>query len=96
MIYPATEKHIRKYEAQNIHLIEETPELYKCVTLPYLEKERFSLKVNIEILMIYIQVHQLSYLFAFVVSKGFSKCSVNMHRSGWRFVRPFLQHCMFT
>jgi m7GpppX diphosphatase len=49
VIYPATEKHIRKYEAQNIHLIEETPELYKCVTLPYLEKERFSLKVNIEI-----------------------------------------------
>jgi len=48
VIYPATEKHIRKYEAQNIHLIEETPELYKCVTLPYLEKERFSLKVNIE------------------------------------------------
>jgi m7GpppX diphosphatase len=48
VIYPATEKHIRKYEAQNIHLIEETPELYECVTLPYLEKERFSVKVNIE------------------------------------------------
>jgi m7GpppX diphosphatase len=49
VIYPATEKHIRKYEAQKIHLIEETPELYECVTLPHLEKERFSLKVNIEI-----------------------------------------------
>lgn len=48
VIYPATEKHIRKYQSQDIHLIEETPELYKSVTLPHLQKEKFSLQVGIE------------------------------------------------
>ncbi|PNF42750.1 hypothetical protein B7P43_G13611 [Cryptotermes secundus] len=44
VIYPATEKHIRKYQSQDIHLIEETPELYESVTLPHLQKEKFSLQ----------------------------------------------------
>ncbi|PSN57773.1 m7GpppX diphosphatase [Blattella germanica] len=44
VIHPATEKHILKYMSQNVHLIEETAELYKSITLPYLEKEKFSLQ----------------------------------------------------
>ncbi|KAK6632409.1 hypothetical protein RUM44_007451 [Polyplax serrata] len=43
-IYPATEKHITKYEHQVIHIIEETPELYQTVTLPFLKSEQFSLQ----------------------------------------------------
>lgn len=43
IIYPVTEKHIKKFSVQNLHLIEETPEIYKGVTLPYLEKEQFTL-----------------------------------------------------
>lgn len=53
VIHPATEKHIKKYQAQDIHLIEETPELYKSVTLPHLLKEKFSLQVNIELEMLH-------------------------------------------
>jgi Uncharacterized conserved protein len=45
VIHPATEKHIGKYTSQEIHLIEETAELYKSVTLPFLEKEKFSIQV---------------------------------------------------
>ncbi|CAG9790002.1 unnamed protein product [Diatraea saccharalis] len=44
IIYPATEKHIAKFSAQNIHLIAETPELYEKLTLPHIEKEQFNLQ----------------------------------------------------
>ena len=44
VIHPATEKHITKYEHQPLHLIEETPELYYSVTLPFLKSEQFSLQ----------------------------------------------------
>lgn len=43
-IYPATEKHIKKYSYQHVHLINETPDLYKTVTLPSLQAEQFSLQ----------------------------------------------------
>lgn len=52
VICPASEKHIQKYETQQIHIIEETPEVYQTVTLPYLEKEQLGLQVmsyNIQI-----------------------------------------------
>ncbi|CAG9800339.1 unnamed protein product [Chironomus riparius] len=42
IIYPATEKHISKYTEQKIYVLKETPELYKSVTLPCLEKEQFN------------------------------------------------------
>ncbi|ORY89972.1 HIT-like domain-containing protein [Syncephalastrum racemosum] len=35
-IYPATELHIRKYEAQTRRMILETPEAYQRITLPYI------------------------------------------------------------
>lgn len=43
IIYPATEKHINKYAQQEYFMVEETPELYNNVTLPYLLKEQFTL-----------------------------------------------------
>ncbi|KAH8295354.1 hypothetical protein KR018_010401 [Drosophila ironensis] len=44
VIYPATEKHIEKYSICQKYLIRETPELYKQITLPYLNKSQFSLE----------------------------------------------------
>eukprot|EP00111_Clytia_hemisphaerica_P000616 TCONS_00001773-protein len=42
-IHPATEKHIMKYTSQDIHLVNETAEDYQNITLPYLEKQQFSI-----------------------------------------------------
>ena len=47
MVYPATQKHFEKYSAQEMYIIEETPEDYKNITLPYLESEQFSIQVRI-------------------------------------------------
>ena len=47
MVYPATQKHIEKYSAQEMFIIEETPEDYQNITLPYLESEQFSIQVRI-------------------------------------------------
>ncbi|CAH2061787.1 unnamed protein product, partial [Iphiclides podalirius] len=44
IIYPATEKHIAKFSQQEVHIILETPELYRKLTLPYIEKEQFNLQ----------------------------------------------------
>ncbi|XP_058061355.1 m7GpppX diphosphatase [Anopheles bellator] len=44
IIYPAEEKHIVKYTVQNRFLVEETPDLYKSVTLPHLEQGQLSLE----------------------------------------------------
>ncbi|KAF4525641.1 hypothetical protein B566_EDAN001241 [Ephemera danica] len=43
IIHPATEKHIQKFSAQNIFIVNETAELYKNVCLPHLQKEYFSI-----------------------------------------------------
>ncbi|KAK7543167.1 HIT-like domain-containing protein [Phyllosticta citricarpa] len=40
LIYPCTEKHIKKYSQQGIRLISETPEIYKNHVRPYIEKQR--------------------------------------------------------
>lgn len=42
IVYPATEKHINKYLEQDFFVIRETPENYEKITLPFLEKEQFS------------------------------------------------------
>ncbi|XP_068153730.1 m7GpppX diphosphatase [Drosophila tropicalis] len=46
VIYPATEKHIQKYSICQKYLINETPDLYKKLTLPYLlsKADQFSLE----------------------------------------------------
>ncbi|SCU90596.1 LADA_0F05182g1_1 [Lachancea dasiensis] len=38
LVWPATPVHIRKYEAQNFHVIRETPEVYQRVVKPYIEE----------------------------------------------------------
>jgi m7GpppX diphosphatase len=37
LIYPATEKHIRKYEKQRRHMVRETPEIYNKWVEPYIQ-----------------------------------------------------------
>ncbi|XP_033121717.1 m7GpppX diphosphatase-like [Anneissia japonica] len=44
VIYPATERHILKYTAQNINLISETYDDYVNITLPYLKSRQFSVQ----------------------------------------------------
>ncbi|XP_065344702.1 m7GpppX diphosphatase [Cloeon dipterum] len=44
VVHPATTKHIEKYLKKKIFLVEETPELYRNVVLPYLKECGFSLQ----------------------------------------------------
>ena len=44
IIHPATQKHIEKYLASPTHLVLETPQLYRAVTLPHIKSEQFSLQ----------------------------------------------------
>ncbi len=44
LIYPATPKHIRKHESSPRHLVYETPAMYKALTLPYLQGEKFDMQ----------------------------------------------------
>ncbi|XP_002740596.1 m7GpppX diphosphatase-like isoform X1 [Saccoglossus kowalevskii] len=44
IIYPATDRHIMKYSAQQIYLINETAEEYQEITLPFIESQPFSLQ----------------------------------------------------
>ena len=46
LVYPATQKHIDKYSAQEMFIAEETPEDYKNITLPFIEFEQFSIQVG--------------------------------------------------
>ena len=46
-IHPATEKHILKFTSQNIFMVDETAEDYQNITLPYLEKQQFSINVSL-------------------------------------------------
>ncbi|KAH8927433.1 HIT-like protein [Atractiella rhizophila] len=50
VIFPATEKHISKYESQSFRMIRETPELYHNVVQPYIDslpKDRINWVYNI-------------------------------------------------
>ncbi|XP_058675051.1 m7GpppX diphosphatase isoform X2 [Ammospiza caudacuta] len=44
VVYPATEKHIQKYLRQEAHLIRETWEDYKNITLPFIQAQSFSIQ----------------------------------------------------
>ncbi|KAJ1149549.1 hypothetical protein NDU88_002356 [Pleurodeles waltl] len=44
LIFPATEKHIKKYLRQEVFLIQETGEDYRNITLPFIESQSFSLQ----------------------------------------------------
>jgi m7GpppX diphosphatase len=40
LIYPCTQKHINKYEAQGLRMVTETPEIYKNYVRPYMQRQR--------------------------------------------------------
>lgn len=44
-MYPATEKHLQKYLRQEVHLVRETWEDYKNITLPFIQSQSFSIQV---------------------------------------------------
>lgn len=43
VIHPATPKHIKKYSRKELFIVDETYDLYKKITLPYIESSQFSL-----------------------------------------------------
>ena len=45
-VYPATEKHVKKYSSQKFQLVMETPENYQKITKPFAEKQSLSLDVS--------------------------------------------------
>ena len=45
IIHPATQKHIDKFMRKDLHIVNETYENYKNITLPHIESSNFSLKV---------------------------------------------------
>ncbi|XP_037636973.1 m7GpppX diphosphatase [Sebastes umbrosus] len=44
VVCPATEKHLKKYQRQESFLVEETGEDYQSITLPYIQKQSFSVQ----------------------------------------------------
>lgn len=46
VVYPATEKHLQKYLRQDLHLVRETGDDYKSITLPHLESQSLSIQVT--------------------------------------------------
>ena len=46
LIYPCTEKHIRKYSPQEVRMVTETPEIYAKHVLPYMQKMRDEGRLN--------------------------------------------------
>lgn len=44
VVCPATEKHVKKYQRQESFLVEETAEDYQSITLPYIQKQSFSIQ----------------------------------------------------
>ncbi|XP_005103893.1 m7GpppX diphosphatase [Aplysia californica] len=44
LIFPATEKHISKYSEHQPFIVNETPDLYRDVTLPCIEASKFSIQ----------------------------------------------------
>ncbi len=46
LIYPCTEKHIKKYSPQNVRMVTETPQIYKDHVHPYMQKQRDEGRLN--------------------------------------------------
>ncbi|MGH0142613.1 UNVERIFIED_CONTAM: hypothetical protein FKN15_033024 [Acipenser sinensis] len=44
VVCPATEKHIKKYQSQELFLIQESGEDYRSITLPYIQEQSFSVQ----------------------------------------------------
>ena len=52
LIYPANEKHLKKYSAQRSFMVAETPDVYQKITVPYLEEQQAHLQVKLLITLI--------------------------------------------
>jgi len=46
LIYPCTEKHIKKYSPQTVRMVTETPEIYRESVRPYMQKMRDEGRLN--------------------------------------------------
>lgn len=46
LIYPCTEKHIKKYSPQTVRMVTETPEIYKQFVKPYMQRMRDEGRLN--------------------------------------------------
>ena len=46
VIFPATAKHIAKYQAPDYRLLVETPEMYQAITKPYIEREELGDRIQ--------------------------------------------------
>jgi m7GpppX diphosphatase len=46
LIYPCTEKHIKKYSQQELRLVTETPDIYRDHVRPYMQKQREEGRLN--------------------------------------------------
>ncbi|XP_061644408.1 m7GpppX diphosphatase [Phyllopteryx taeniolatus] len=44
VVFPATEKHVKKYQRQESFLVEETADDYQSITLPFIQKQSFSVQ----------------------------------------------------
>ncbi|KAG8527388.1 uncharacterized protein KY384_007540 [Bacidia gigantensis] len=46
LIYPCTEKHIKKYSPQEVRMVTETPDIYKNLVRPYMQRMREEGRLN--------------------------------------------------
>lgn len=46
LIWPCTEQHIRKYSAQPVHMVTETPAIYRSYVRPFMNKKREEGRLN--------------------------------------------------
>ena len=46
-VYPATDAHIRKYSARTMRVLHESPEDYRQITRPFVEREALKLEVGL-------------------------------------------------
>ena len=45
-VYPATDAHVVKYSDQSLRIIHETPEDYRTITEPFIERQAFGIEVS--------------------------------------------------
>ena len=46
LIYPCTEKHIKKYTPQKVRIVTETPQIYRDLVRPYMQEQRDEGRLN--------------------------------------------------
>ncbi|GCB64135.1 m7GpppX diphosphatase [Scyliorhinus torazame] len=61
VVYPATEKHLKKYLKQEMYLINETADDYKTITSPYLQSQALSVQWVYNILEKKAEVERIIY-----------------------------------